>query len=107
MQSRFTYLPELLGRVFPTYSLQNLCTTGMLVYEAAHLVYIAVDDDVEALVDCIVLAHLFGGEFLRHRCGLLSARNSRQRFVYDRDYHDGLGYKCNYLQMQTESFGGN
>lgn len=63
----------------------------MLVYETAHLVYNAVDDDVEAFVDCIVLAHLFSGEFLRHRCGLLSARESRQVLVYDRDYTVDLG----------------
>lgn len=63
----------------------------MLVYEAAHLVYIAVDDDVEALVDCTVLAHLFSGELLRHGCGLLSARASRQGLVDDRDYSVDLG----------------
>lgn len=34
----------------------------MFIYEAFHFVYIAVDDDVEALLDGIVLANVFGGE---------------------------------------------
>lgn len=60
----FTYLPELLTRVFAAYPLQDLCATRMssimsaiadmvglscfnsLVYESAHLVYLVVDDDV-------------------------------------------------------------
>jgi hypothetical protein len=38
-----------------------------------------------------VLAHLFSGELLRHGCGLLSARASRQGLVDDRDYSVDLG----------------
>ena len=40
----------------------------MFVDEATHFVDIAVDDDVETLVDSVVLANVFGGELFRH-CG--------------------------------------
>lgn len=42
----------------------------MLVHEAAHLVYIAVDNDVQSLIDSVVFANVFRGELLRHYCGI-------------------------------------
>ena len=62
------YLPELLSRILSTNSSEDLCAAGMFVNETAHLINIAVDDDVETLVHSVMLAHVFGGEFFRH-CG--------------------------------------
>lgn len=41
-----THFPKLLACVFSADSLQDLCTSWVLIYEAVHLVNIVVDDDV-------------------------------------------------------------
>ena len=64
--SHATYLPELLARVLASYSLQDLCATWVLVYERVHLVYAAINDDVETVVDRAVLGDLLRGERLGH-----------------------------------------
>ena len=63
-----SYLPELLRGILPTNSFEYLCAAGMFIHESAHLVYIVIDNDVEAFVDGVVFADVFGREFLRH-CG--------------------------------------
>ena len=41
----------------------------MLVHKAGHLVDIAVDNDVQPFVDCVMLADVLGGELLGHYDG--------------------------------------
>ena len=61
-----THLPELLAGVLAAHTLQDLGSTGVLFHKSIHLVYIVVDDDVQALVDASSLFDIVGGEFLRH-----------------------------------------
>ena len=58
----------------------------MLVYKGVHLVYAAVDDDVEAAVDTGMLGDLFGCEGFGHRGevdggGRVSGIEGRMRVV--------------------------
>ena len=61
-----TYLPELLARILSTHPLQDLRATRVLFYKAIQLVYILVDNNVEALLDCVVLGDLLRCELLGH-----------------------------------------
>lgn len=67
-----THLPELLAGVLAADSLQDLGSTRVLFHKSIHLVYIVVDDDVQALVDASSLFNIVGGEFLRHVGGFRS-----------------------------------
>lgn len=87
VQLSSTYLPELLARVLSTHPLQYLCTAGVLVDEALERVYAAVDDDVEALVDVLVIGDLLRGEGLGH-CGSKVAR------LVAVGWMDGCGLGC-------------
>lgn len=64
-----TYLPKLLTSILTPNPLQYLCAARMLVYKFIELVYVAVDDDVQALFDARVLGDLFRGEGFGHVCG--------------------------------------
>ena len=68
-----SYLPELLTRVLPTHSLEDLRAAGMLVYKCVHLVYVAVDDDVQPVLDRVVLGDLLCGEGFGHVGGACGA----------------------------------
>jgi hypothetical protein len=90
MASRHQYLPELLGRVLSSNTLQDLCSTGVLVGElcvlasaststssrahenaarrTGNIVDSVVDDDVHAGVGGLVGGDLVDGEFFRHVC---------------------------------------
>ena len=68
-----THLPELLAGILAAYSLQDLGSTRVLFHKSIHLVYIVVDDDVQALVDASSLLDIVGGEFLGHDGGARSA----------------------------------
>jgi hypothetical protein len=61
-----THLPELLAGVLAAYSLQDLGSARVLFHESVHLVYVVVDDDVQALVETSSLFNIVGGELLRH-----------------------------------------
>lgn len=61
-----TNLPELLGRILSSNTLQNLRATGMLVDEVGHVVDVLVDDDVETLIGGVVGGDVGGGEGLGH-----------------------------------------
>ena len=67
-----THLPELLAGVLAAYSLQDLGSARVLFHKPIHLVYIVVDDDVQALVDTSSLFDIVGGEFLGHVGGFRS-----------------------------------
>lgn len=67
-----THLPELLAGVLAAYPLQDLGSTRVFFHESIHLVYIIVDDDVQALVDASSLLNIVGGEFLGHVGGFRS-----------------------------------
>jgi hypothetical protein len=65
--SRYTtYLPKLLAGILASHSLQDLGAARVLVYECVHLVYAAIDDDVETVLDRAVLGDLLGCEGLGH-----------------------------------------
>jgi hypothetical protein len=49
----------------------------MFVYKAAHLVHIAIDDDVEALINGIMFANVLCGKLFRHDCGLMPLQANR------------------------------
>ena len=61
-----THLPELLAGILAAYSLQDLGSTRVLFHKSIHLVYIVVNDDVQALVDAARLLDIVGCEFLGH-----------------------------------------
>jgi len=61
-----TYLPELLASVLATDSLQDFRATWVFVYKCVHLVYAAIDDDVQTVVDRAVLGDLLRGERFGH-----------------------------------------
>jgi hypothetical protein len=66
IRSYSTHLPELLAGVLAAYSLQDFGSTRVLFHKSIHLVYIVVDDDVQALVDSSSLLDIVGREFLGH-----------------------------------------
>jgi hypothetical protein len=61
-----THLPKLLACIFASYSLQNLGSTRVLVHEASHLVYIVIDDDVQAFFETTGFLHVVDCELFRH-----------------------------------------
>lgn len=61
-----TYLPELLRGILARNALEDLGSAGVLVDELGHVVDVAVDDDVEALVGRVVGGDVGGGEGLGH-----------------------------------------
>lgn len=65
-----THLPKLLRGILASNPLQNLCASRVLVDEIRHVVDVAVDDDVEAVIGCVVRRHVLGSE-LRHFSFLL------------------------------------
>lgn len=70
---RKTHLPELLRGILPSNPLQNLRATRMLVDEIRHVVDVAVDDDIEAVVGCVVRRHVLGSELRHFRVLLVSS----------------------------------
>ena len=90
-------LPELLAGILSSDTLQDLCATWVLVYKCVHLVNIVVDDDVEALLDCVVLGDLLRCEGFGHCGGSIGGANGVDgdvragRKLFDRWHRDGLG----------------
>lgn len=61
-----TYLPELLRCILASHALQDLRAARVFVDELGHVVDIAVDDDVQALLGAGVGGDVGRGECLRH-----------------------------------------
>lgn len=66
-----SYLPKLLAGVLAAHALQDLRAARVLVDEAAQAVHVAVDDDVQPVLDRVVRGDVFGREDLRHLAGVV------------------------------------
>jgi hypothetical protein len=77
MKRNPTYLPELLARVLPTHSLQDLRATWVFLYKGVHLIHVAIHYYVQSLLDCVVFGDLLRGEGLGHRVGAAEGRIGR------------------------------
>jgi len=62
----------------------------VLVHKRVHLVYIRVDDDVEALIDIFVLGNLRSGELFGHRVLLRRVLSVRDEMLFSSEMR-GVG----------------